>query len=303
MVAPILLAALAVLLAWPVPILLARAQWTRRSPAVALLLWQAIAVAGGLSMIGALVAFGVAPYGTDFVSAIVGFAQSVVSGVEVWSVVALCAAALLTGHLVLNLVLTVVRSERQRRRHAQLLLLLSSPHPSGSRLIDTPAPVAYCLPGALSSVTVVSAGLIELLDDEGMRAVIEHERAHVQQRHDVVLVLFRAWHTSLPWFPIAYRAQQEVGLLIELLADDRARLVVDEAVLATTIARVGAGRASDALHFNDGGSVDALGVRLARLGQPPLPKPLEALVVASAVALLAVPTILLFAPALFDALT
>ncbi len=303
MVAPILLAALAVLLAWPVPILLARAQWTRRSPAVALLLWQAIAVAGGLSMIGALVAFGVAPYGTDFVSAIVGFAQSVVSGVEVWSVVALCAAALLTGHLVLNLVLTVVRSERQRRRHAQLLLLLSSPHPSGSRLIDTPAPVAYCLPGALSSVTVVSAGLIELLDDEGMRAVIEHERAHVQQRHDVVLVLFRAWHTSLPWFPIAYRAQQEVGLLIELLADDRARLVVDDAVLATTIARVGAGRASDALHFNDGGSVDALGVRLARLGQPPLPRPLEALVVVTAVALLAVPTILLFAPALFDALT
>lgn len=303
MVAPILLAALAVLLAWPVPILLARAQWTRRSPAVALLLWQAIAVAGGLSMIGALVAFGVAPYGTDFVSAIVGFAQSVVSGVEVWSVVALCAAALLTGHLVLNLVLTVVRSERQRRRHAQLLLLLSSPHPSGSRLIDTPAPVAYCLPGALSSVTVVSAGLIELLDDEGMRAVIEHERAHVQQRHDVVLVLFRAWHTSLPWFPIAYRAQQEVGLLIELLADDRARMVVDDAVLATTIARVGAGRASDALHFNEGGSVDALGVRLARLGQPPLPRPLEALVLVSAVALLAVPTILLFAPALFDALT
>ena len=192
MLAPALLAALAVLLAWPVPIVLARARWTRRSPAVALLLWQAIAVAGGLSMIGALVAFGVAPYGTDIVSGLFGFARAVVSGVEVWSALALAAAALLTFHLLLNLVLTVVRSERQRRRHAQLLLLLSSPHPSGSRLIDTPAPVAYCLPGALSSVTVVSAGLIALLDDDEMRAVVEHEKAHVQQRHDVVLVLFRA---------------------------------------------------------------------------------------------------------------
>lgn len=304
MIAPTLLAVLAVLLAWPVPIVLARARWTRRSPAVALVLWQAIAVAGGLSMIGALVAFGVSSYGSDIVSGSVGFAHAALAGsVDFWSVVAVAAAALLTGHLLLNLVLTVVRSERQRRRHAQLLLLLSSPHPSGSRLIDTPAPVAYCLPGAISSVTVVSAGLIALLDDDGMRAVVEHEKAHVRQRHDVVLVLFRAWHTSLPWFPIAYRAQQEVGLLIELLADDHARLVVDDTVLATAIARVGAGRGDRLVHPEQGSTLDALSVRLARLDEAPLPRWIEALVVAAAVALLAVPTILLFAPALLDLLT
>ena len=312
MIAPLLLAVLAVLLAWPVPILLARATWPRRSPAAALVLWQAIALAGGLSMIGALLTFGLQPYGRDLVSGAVGFVRFVGSGqslhpVEILNVLALGGAVLLAGHLLLNLVITVVRSERQRRRHAQLLVLLSSPHPSGSRLIDTPAPVAYCLPGAISSVTVVSAGLIELLDEPGMRAVIEHEKAHVRQRHDVVLVLFRAWYASLPWFPIAYRAQQEVGLLIELLADDYARRSVDDAVLATAIARVGAGRgdvaspAFDSPAFDS--TVDALGTRLDRLNRPPLPRAAEALVVGAAVALLAVPTVLLFAPALIDLLT
>lgn len=305
MIASAFLAALAVLLAWPVPLLLSGARWTRRSPAAALVVWQAVAVAGGLSMIGALVTFGFSSYGDDIVSGGIGFVTAAVAGegLEFWSVLALCGAALLTAHLVLNLVLTVVRSERQRRRHAQLLLLLSSPHPSGSRLIDTPAPVAYCLPGALSSVTVVSAGLIDLLDDDEMRAVIEHEKAHVRQRHDIVLVLFRAWHASLPWFPITYRAQREVGLLVELLADDRARLVVDDTSLANAIVRVGAGRGEPAGDWASGEPVDALGARLTRLTEPPLPRAAEALIVAGAVALLAVPTVLLFAPAVWDAVT
>jgi len=246
-------------------------------------------------MIGALLTLGLAPFGDDLVSGAVGFT---LDGATLPFVngLALAGAVLLTAHLLLNLAITIVRSERQRRRHAQLLMLLSEPHPSGSRLIDTPAPVAYCLPGPMSSVTVVSAGLVALLDDDGMRAVIEHETAHVRQRHDIVLMLFRAWHASLPWFPIAYRAQQEVAVLIELLADDHARRVVDDATLASAIAQVGAGRsASDSPAWDT--TVDALGIRLDRLTQAPLPKGLEALVVAAAVALLAVPTVLLFAPA------
>ncbi len=309
MLAPALLALLALALAWPVPILLSGARWTRRSPAAALVLWQAIAIAGGLSMIGALLTFGLAPYGDNLFTGAVGFIESFPTPqpVEIVNVLALAGAGLLTAHLLLNLVITIVRSERQRRRHAQLLLLLSSPHPSGSRLIDTPAPVAYCLPGALSSVTVVSAGLIELLDDDGMHAVVEHERAHVRQRHDVVLVLFRAWHESLPWFPIAYRAQREVGILIEMLADDNARRTVDDAVLADTIARVGAGRdgsLAGASDITDAATPDALSARVERLGPTarPLPRAAEAAIVAGAVTLLAVPTVLLLLPALLSLL-
>lgn len=288
MLAPALLGALAVLLAWPVPLMLAGARWTRRSPAAALVVWQAIAIAGGLSMIGALLTFGLQPYGDHLVAGILGLLSGRIEA-DFWHIFALAAATLLAAHLLLNLLLTVISSERQRRRHAELLMLLSTPGDNGSRVLDSPAPVAYCLPGAFSSVTVVSAGLLELLDEGGMRAVIEHEKAHVRQRHDIVLVVFKAWYMSLPWFPIAYRAQHEVGLLVELLADDHARRSVDDAVLAETIARVGEGH----------GESDALAARLERLtpDAQPLSHTAEAFIVAAAVALLAVPTVLLLAPA------
>ncbi|MBX3100630.1 MAG: M56 family metallopeptidase [Salinibacterium sp.] len=306
MIAPLALAALAIALAWPVPVLLARARWPARSPAAALVLWQAIAIAGGLSMIGALLTFGLAPFGPDLLSASVNLLTGKVDRIEFWNALALSGAVLLTAHLLLNLVLTVVRSERQRRRHEQLVRLLSSPHgaPAGARLLDSPAPVAYCLPGALGSITVVSAGLVALLDEPEMRAVIEHERAHATQRHDIVLVLFRAWHASLPWFPIAFRAQREVGMLVEMLADDTARRSVPDSVLARAIVLVGAGQdrpvAEPVVAVEEGGgaSVTELSSRLARLEVPPLSRPAETAAVAAAVALLAVPTALLAAPVL-----
>jgi Zn-dependent protease with chaperone function len=312
-IAPLALAALAITLAWPIPLLLARATWSARAPAAALALWQAIALAGGLSMIGALLTLGLAPFGDDLVSGAIGLASQGVLSIAWPNVIALVGATILTVYLVLNLALTVVRSERQRRRHAQLLLLLSTQLPSGSRMIDSPSPVAYCLPGAVTSVTVVSAGLIALLDDDEMTAVIEHEKAHVIQRHDVVLVAFRAWHASLPWFPIAFRAQREVGLLIEMLADDRARKTVPDSVLARAIVRVGAesgrvhaghpasGSASGG-DVTDATSIDALRHRVARLDARPLPLLATTAVFLAAFALLAVPTALLFAPALLAVL-
>lgn len=295
------LAALAALLAVPVPIALGRARWPARSPAVALILWQSIAVAGGLSMIGALLVFGLAPFGDNLIAGAVGLAAYFAGHqppgpIEAWHLFALWGAVLLALHLGLTIVLTIVRSERQRRRHAQLVTLLSSPLTPSTRLIDTPTPVAYCLPGPFSSVTVFSAGLVSLLDEPQLKAVIEHEKAHVAQRHDVVLVAFRAWHAALPWFPIASRAQREVGLLIEMLADDRARTQVADAVLATAITLVGGASAADPAA--EASRPSDIQQRVARLALRPLTLPVEALVVGSAAALLGVPTALLLLPAL-----
>src|SRR3954465_6270241 len=57
------LAVLAILLAWPIPSALARAEWPKRHPRAAIALWQAVGIAGGLSLIGAPLAIGVAPLG------------------------------------------------------------------------------------------------------------------------------------------------------------------------------------------------------------------------------------------------
>jgi len=218
------LAVIALALAWPVPVVFARADWPTHAPARALLLWQAIALAGGLSMIGALVALGLGLVGLH----------------PVWGGVAYGAALGFALHLLGHLAATVVSVARQRRRHHALLELLSSPHPTRARtrVLDDGAPVAYCLPHGIGSLTVLSRGLLESLGPAELAAVIAHERAHVEQRHDLLLVAFRAWRSALPWFPIAARAEQEVTVLVELLADDRARREAPDAVLARAILAV-----------------------------------------------------------------
>ena len=71
------LAVLAIVLAWPVPILLSRAQWPARSPFTAMLLWQAIALAGGLSMIGAMLVYGLEPIGDNLLAGLKALAGMV----------------------------------------------------------------------------------------------------------------------------------------------------------------------------------------------------------------------------------
>ncbi|MFP3465239.1 M56 family metallopeptidase [Leifsonia sp. SIMBA_070] len=242
----ILLGALAVALAWPVPLLLARAKWPSAAPVLAVALWQSIALAGGISMIGSLLLAGLLPFGVDLWSRIGGAAASLFHGplppaVSLLNAFLLSAAVLLTAHLVLNLALTSVRSRNQRHRHMELLRLLSSPLPDtpSTRVIDHPAPAAYCLPGA-RSVTVLSEGMIELLSPAQLDAVVAHERAHLRQKHHLLLDAFRSWKRSLPWFPIATRAQDAVALLLEMLADDTARRVSGDAVLAEAIRLVDA---------------------------------------------------------------
>ena len=309
--ASVLLAAFAFALAWPVPVLLSRSTWPWRAPGTALVLWQAIALAGGVSMIGSLVAFGLVPFGDDLPSSITGLLEAVttgaaVSGSDVPHLASLCGGVLLGIHLVLNLVLTVVVSERQRRRHGHLVQLLSSPVPDqpNTRLIDHSVPVAYCLPGTAHSVTVFSAGLVELLAPRELAAVIEHEKAHLLQRHYMVLMAFGAWRSSLPWFPIATRAHREVGLLVEMLADDFARREVDDTTLATAIALVSTQTplAQPEEPYDSWAPASAsqqqLSSRVARLldGSSRLSAPARALVGASALALVAIPTVLLVLP-------
>lgn len=219
-----LLGLVATALAVPVPIALARAAWPTREPALALLLWQLIALAGGFSMIGALVAAGLA----------------LVPSAAIAGGVILGAALTLILYLLGHLAVTVAVVARLRQRHGALLGLLTSPHPTraATLVLEDSLPLAYCVPRGWHSLTVLSRGLLDRLNAEEISAVVAHERAHLDQRHDILLVAFRAWHGALPWFPIAARAAEEVDVLVELLADDSARRVVSDAALARAISGV-----------------------------------------------------------------
>ncbi|MGB3911027.1 MAG: M56 family metallopeptidase [Pseudolysinimonas sp.] len=212
---------IAAALAVPVPIALARTAWPTRAPARALLLWQVIALAGGFSMIGALIAAGFA----------------LLPSTEIGGGIVFGAGAALAAYLLSHLAVTVALVARSRRRHRALLGLLTSPHPTraSTLVLEDSAPLAYCVPRGWNSLTVLSRGLLDRLSPDELSAVIAHERAHLEQRHDILLVAFRAWRSALPWFPIAARAAEEVDVLVELLADDSARRVVPDATLARAI--------------------------------------------------------------------
>ncbi|MFJ4208196.1 M56 family metallopeptidase [Paenarthrobacter sp. NPDC089675] len=321
-----LLAVLALILAWPVPVLLSRAQWPARSPFTAMVLWQAIALAGGLSMIGAMLVYGLEPIGENLIGGLKSLAGMVfnnepTTALGFWHLFALSAAALLTAHLVFTLLLTYYKIERQRHRHRELLALLASPSADGpgTVVINHDSPVAYCLPGGARSVTVLSDGLMAALEPAELRAVLIHENAHLSQRHDLLLWAFAAWRQALPWFPTTRLAQTAVNSLIEMLADDVALRTESKSTLIKAIAIVSSGTPSPSLaggaSLNAGGgvvegsAVSATGgadsprttaSRVSRLlsPQPPLARGLRALVLASSVLLLAVPTALLIVPGL-----
>jgi Zn-dependent protease with chaperone function len=242
--AAVLLGVLALALAWPVPVALSQATWPSRSPATALALWQGIALGGGLAMIGSLLVFGASPGGS-----IAGAVDDLLpvfsdgpipAGYGPVHLAALTLAVGLAVHLALNLVATAARAERARRRQHRLVDLLAEPvaDPSAPRVLSHPVPVAYCVPG-IRTATVITQGLVELLDDDELRAVVAHERAHLDQLHHLVLLSFRAWHGALPWFPIANRAERAVALLTELLADDGARRITGDQPLRRALVLVG----------------------------------------------------------------
>lgn len=307
------LAFLAVALAWPVPVFLSRAAWPARAPFAAMVLWQSIALAGGLSMIGAMLCYGLLTLGDNLLSGLAGLLR-ILQGRQSLDTLglvhafALSAAALLSVHLVFTLWLSYYRIHRQRTRHRDLLQLLSSPSTDSPHtlVINSQAPVAYCLPGGARSVTVLSNGLLELLSPEELRAVLLHEQTHLTQRHHLLLWAFAAWRSALPWLPTSRLAQQAVSSLIEILADDVALRTVGKPTLVTAIALVASGPAqlpADKLLAGTGDQIDTPATTSARLGRlltpaPPLPALWQPLVITAAGLLLAIPTALLFGPPL-----
>jgi Zn-dependent protease with chaperone function len=290
---------LAVLLAEPVARLLAAARWPVRAPRPALVLWQALGLAAGLAAIGAGITYGLGGgpvLGRLHTLAVHTWHGRPFDGLAPGRVVALLAAAVLAGRLLGVLALSAARTQRDRRRHRTLVDLVGTPWPDlgGARILDHPDTVAYCLPGLRSRV-VLSAGVLELLDAGELAAVLAHERAHLAERHDLVVLPFVAWGAALPFVPGVRLAQAAVAGLVEMVADDRARAVADPAALAAAIVRIGyAGAPHGAL----AASRSAVLTRVDRLLEPPAPAPrwLPPLTYLGALVLAALPFLLLLAP-------
>jgi Zn-dependent protease with chaperone function len=293
-VAALGLLVLGVALAEPVSRALAAARWPARDPVGALLVWQAVGLAGGLALVGAGTVYGLAPLGPDLPTALAVLAAQPAALLTVGAphLLGLALAAGLAARLLAVMSTTTTRTLRARRRHCDLLDVLATPWPAvpGARVLDHAAPVAYCLPGRRARL-VLSVGTLQALDPDQVVAVLAHERAHLRERHDLVVLPFVAWGATAPFVPGMVRAQVAVAALVEMRADDVAAAHTRPVELAGALRTVGGAAPAAAL----GSFVTALDRRLARMTAPPapLPGPVRALVRLAAAALVVLPPVAL----------
>jgi Zn-dependent protease with chaperone function len=296
---------------------LAQASWPRRSPAAAILLWQALGLAGGVAAVGTLVGLGLPGGlgvarsflhpGTVFraVTALrLPFALGAMPTILMaFRLTCLAAGLALFASLCWVLVAASAAVLQARRRQRALLALLAHGDPMvpGALVVDHPSAAAYCLPGLRSPLVVVSVGTLRLLGRGELAAVLAHEHAHLRERHDLVLLPFTALRRAFPRSAMCAEAHRAVALLVEMLADDRALRGRPARELVSALVRFGTAGACPA----PAGALAAVGAtgapqgevaaRVARLLQPvrPLPRPAIAAICLAAALLAAAPVALL----------
>lgn len=292
-------AALGLLLAGPVPALLARATWTWQVPRAALVLWQAVALGAVLATLGA----GLASLSLLFTEE-PGFPFLARHGLVQTTLIGLGSAlvAVVTVRFWVVALLVGIRTRRRRNRHRALVDLLHRKQgigdvdrallgEAGVRVLTGPGRVAYCVPGVHSRVVVSDEVLTTLSQDE-VRAVLAHERAHLRARHDLLLEAFTALHAAFPRVVSSRAALETVRLLVEMLADDSARRRTGSLPLARALVAM-AGSPDGDSGMQVGSSAVA---RVRRLAEAPARPGLSALAYAAAALVLGVPTLTVAVP-------
>ena len=291
---------------------LATACWPLRAPAAAIVLWQAIGLSWGLAAVGTLIGIGAAPSAATVAGgaldrlgslATAGLRRPALDALGVIKLACLAAGVALLAVLCWVLLAATASVVRARQRQRTLLNLLAHGDPKvpGALVVDHPAAAAYCLPG-LRSAIVISAGALNLLNADELAAVLAHERAHLRERHDLVLLPFTALLRAFGWAGIAQQARQAVGLLIEMLADDRALRHRPARELATALLRVGAAGGgpapNGALAASDSLLPCEVAARVARLLRPAPGLRLPALILIGmcAASAVGIPAVLLALP-------
>jgi Zn-dependent protease with chaperone function len=220
----VLLAAAAVLAA-AAPAYLVRAGWRTRRPALALALWCA-AYLGGLGSLTASLGWALAVGLSD--SGPASGAGPHPQGPA--SVVIFCWAGLVAVGALASLALT--RSEPLTDDHRRTVALFTLLTGAGAyrteryggvevSFVESDRPLAVSLPGRTARV-VVTSRLENALWAGELRAVIEHERAHLMRHHAWIAQLARFNVSCTPALPGARQLDRSIRLLVELVADDAA---------------------------------------------------------------------------------
>nr|WP_240979748.1 M56 family metallopeptidase [Streptomyces sp. HNM0574] len=255
--------------------MLARDGWTARAPRLGIWAWQALtstvvvsAVLAGLAL--AVPAMPVVGSAAELLQACVMAVRAPYEapggGAAAAGGTLLAAAILARGGWCLAAGL--FRARRERARHARVLAMVGSVRDDlGVTVLEDGRPAAYCLPGRGRRIVLTSAALTALEPHE-LNAVIAHERAHIRQRHHLVLACADALRRAFPFLPLFRHAAEETQRLVEMAADDEATARTGSLPLAGALVELaGAGAPASALAASGGHAAD----RVRRLLAPRQP--------------------------------
>lgn len=283
--------------------LIRRARWVDRAPRLAIGVWQAVTfssvlavIFGGLAVIVSMPRLSACVANlTDSCTTAVQNQYATPSGLVMAAGGVLAAAV--GARWAACTVAELFRATAVRRRHHEMLAIVGRyAHGDDVTLLDDDRPYVYCVAGRRRRI-VVSTGARARLDPFQLAAALAHERAHLRQRHHLVLGGSAALARAFPFVPLFATAHDEVARLLELAADDAAghsthRLNLAEAMLNLSATPAPAGSLAVT------GASTPSRVRRLIAGHNPVSVWTRALGVSTAVAVLAVPSIALAAPAI-----
>lgn len=283
---------------------LLRRGWVSRSPGLAIALWQLVLATVVLATLLGLLALAVPAAAKDGLAAVLHACVAAL-GAGYRSpagdrLVFLLGIGLATGVIVrigACLAAELWRAARYRRRHVHKLALLGRPDTRlGVTVLDHPRPAAYCVPGRRRHIVLTTATLAALNDDQ-LAAVLAHERAHLDGRHDLVIASARALARAFP-LPVFTNAAVELTMLVEMVADDAVRTPEQRRTLATALLSVASGGSPEPVAVLAAATTDVL-ARVRRLTQrrQPLPAVVTAAVAVAGVLAALLPVVIAVAPA------
>ena len=116
----------------------------------------------------------------------------------------------------------------------------------GHRVLVTPSARAdaFSLPCPRGGI-VLSRGAITALSSAELSAVLEHERAHLAQRHHLCLAILAGATRFFRWVPLIRAVRDAVPLTLEIAADQAAQRRVGTTALAGALLKLGQPPAQD----------------------------------------------------------
>jgi len=302
MVALVLIGYAAALSCLGAPVLRRRA-WTARSPRLGIVAW--LALTGSVVASVTLAGFALALPTVRLSGNLADLLHSCVMALRAQYAAPGGAAAGATGAVLGLAVMTrcvycltralAVALRARARQHQALVMVGRRMAGFDAVVVPHDQPAVYCLPGRGRRI-VVTSGALTSLNDRQLGAALAHERAHLAERHDLLLAWVISLAQAFPRVPLFTTAENEVARLVEMLADDIATRHTDRLVLADALLAL-AGARTPVAALGAGGTTAACRVR--RLLKPARPLGLLGRTSSSvsAVALFAVPVLLFSGPA------